>query len=196
MTHPAEWRSDGCSLQPVSSCSLQETHTKPHRTCECGVVRTDCISLTYLPRGLDAHKIHQYAIDHRNRTRGDLIWNVTFEWKTNLDILWCHTHLSDAGEPKFLVNNSSYTPETHIHRLSIIITYTNIIIFWSLHIPLLCILCTACFKNPFLQFSKFQLVLPPWLRTQLIHRVAKKRPTQSKIRESKRCTFRPHTVMA
>lgn len=36
--------------------------------------------------------------------------------------------------------------------LSIIITYTNvIIILYCLNITLLCVLCRACFKNPFLQ---------------------------------------------
>lgn len=77
VTHPAAWRSDGCSLQPAGSCSLQETHTKPHQRCERSVVRTDCISLSYLPRKLDTRKIHRYATDCRSRTRGDCIWNIS-----------------------------------------------------------------------------------------------------------------------
>ena len=65
VTHPAVWRSDGCSLQPADSCNLQETHIKPHQTCARSPVRRDCISLSKLPRKLNTCKRHNMQLSVR-----------------------------------------------------------------------------------------------------------------------------------
>lgn len=88
VTHPAEWRSDGCSLQPAGSCSLQETHIKRHQTCERSVAQTDCIFLSYLPCKLEVRKIKKKCSWlNRSRARGRLLCNISHvnslkEWIT------------------------------------------------------------------------------------------------------------------
>lgn len=125
VTHPAERRCDGCSLQPASSCSLQETHTKPHQRYECGVDQTDCISLSYLPCKLETGKIcksRERIICNLSHTNS-LQHTVTLECKPNME---CYTHLSSphAGEPKFLAYIFLCMSETHEYVVLLLSTST------------------------------------------------------------------------
>lgn len=137
LSHPAEWRSDGHSLQPAGSCSLQETHTTPHQMCECGLARTDCTSLSYLWHMLETNRPQiTRTADSRSRSNGHMQGNISLENILEGFVLGrrskinsCYSHLSDARGPKLLANTSSSTPviRMNMHYIIIGITCTDII---------------------------------------------------------------------
>lgn len=137
LSHPAEWRSDGRSLQPAGSCSLRETDTTPHQTCECGLAQTDCTSLSYLWHMLETNRPQiTRTADSKSRSNGHMQCNISLEnilegvvLGRRSKIYSCYPHLSDARGPKLLANTSSSTPVIwmNTHYIIISITCTGII---------------------------------------------------------------------
>lgn len=173
MTHPGVWRSDGGSPRPVDSYSLQETRTKRRQTCECGVVRKDCICPSYPPHRLDTHDetICNWMWCSRKSPKKWLHASVAFKDRKEFD-----THLSDAGEARSVANTSSCTPGN---------THTDVVHYKSR--PHLHQHHTLMAKHA--QLSKIKSVLPPWPQTQQIHRIKKKKKHNLKSVNPKMCTF-------
>lgn len=136
VTHPVEWRSGVCSLQRAGSCSLRETRIKPHQMCECGVVRTDCTSLSHPPHKLKTAIIHKYLIDGSSRTGRHVQCNIS-------DMMSCWsaktkwTHVKITCQVQQNTNSLQICPHTHLKHIWICTTLsiTNII------------LSCACFKT-------------------------------------------------
>lgn len=151
--YPEVWRSDSCSPQPVSSCSLQETHIKHHQMCEHGVFQTDCIFLSYLPHKLETHKYTnmQMTIEitwrqtftnwvsvTSNSKKSKTIWTssdmrLTYQMQDKPNFFWIPPHTQLKHTHKYKHHYDHHTQRHH--------------------------------HNLFLWFSKLQLFLPPWLQT-------------------------------
>lgn len=200
VTHRAVWRSDGCSPLPVSSCNLQETHTKHHQMCERGAVQTDCISRSCLLQKLDAQNAAVYGekvgleLTSQHITHSYELYNTSFcrcqqkfdpkkvdytnslldtEYKCTPS--WCNTCLSDAGESKVHANIHAHTPVTHTNMLSV----NNIIYHHHKRYHPSSNSSHSAVWECLAYSVNLVLPLPPWLQKQLIHRVGQR--TQNKI---------------
>lgn len=107
--------SGGCSLQRAGSCSLQGTGTRPHQMCERGLAQKDCISLSYLWRMLEMHRLQlRRTVGSNNRRYLSNISDTVMQGEESCP------HLSDAGWEKFLANISSQAPVTRMKMCYII----------------------------------------------------------------------------
>ena len=178
VTHPAVWRSDGCSLQPVGSCSLQETRTKHRQKCERGVVRTDCISLSDLPRKLETHKHTNKQLSAEVGPQEMLFIFSLFHVTSSSPVRCRRSQISRKYLPTHTWNRQKCTllyNQHHLHR-------NHHPLMSKHHIPL-----GAVHGLSYLHGS----------RPQVVHRVAEKRQTHNPKSENPDIAlFTPHTVKA